>query len=149
MLLSFSDHQARLHGNHNSEINTLGYPKAAIFGFCIALVTYNVLSVMKAAMQKVHGVEVVEKQISGYYIAHEISGTHIGLEIAIPEEEWQAFRTMPTSQVAQLLIELAGLMQLSKYKKHPRGHKKKIQKKKTGKNAPHVSIAKILAKRNR
>ena len=133
----------------NSEINTLGYPKAAIFGFCIALVTYNVLSVMKAAMQKVHGVEVVEKQISGYYIAHEISGTHIGLEIAIPEEEWQAFRTMPTSQVAQLLIELAGLMQLSKYKKHPRGHKKKIQKKKTGKNAPHVSIAKILAKRNK
>jgi hypothetical protein len=133
----------------NSEINTLGYPKAAIFGFCIALVTYNVLSVMKAAMQKVHGVEVVEKQISGYYIAHEISGTHIGLEIAIPEEEWQAFRTMPTSQVAQLLIELAGLMQLSKYKKHPRGHKKKIQKKKTDKNAPHVSIAKILAKRNR
>ena len=133
----------------NSEINTLGYPRAAIFGFCIALVTYNVLSVMKAAMQKVHGVEVVEKQISGYYIAHEISGTHIGLEIAIPEEEWQAFRTMQTSQVAQLLIELAGLMQLSKYKKHPRGHKKKIQKKKTDKNAPHVSIAKILAKRNR
>lgn len=104
----------------NSETNTLGCPKAAIFGFCIALVTYNVLSVMKAAMQKVHGIEVVEKQISGYYIAHEISGTHIGLEIAVTEEEWQVFSTMSTSQVIQFLIKLAGLMRLSKYKKHPR-----------------------------
>ncbi len=54
----------------NSEINTLGYPKETIFGFCIAIVTYNILSVMKAAMQNVHGVEVVEKQLYGYYIAN-------------------------------------------------------------------------------
>lgn len=132
----------------NSEINALGYPKAAIFGFCIAIVTYNVLSVMKAAMQKVHGVEVVEKQISGYYIANEISGAHIGMEVAVSEEEWHPFRTMPTSHVVQFLIELARLMQLSKYKKHPRGPKKKIQKNKSDKKVPHVSTAKILAKRN-
>lgn len=31
------------------EINTLGYPKAALFAFCMALVAYNVLSVVKAA----------------------------------------------------------------------------------------------------
>jgi IS4 transposase len=31
------------------EINTLGYPKAALFTFCIALVAYNVLSAVKAA----------------------------------------------------------------------------------------------------
>lgn len=58
-------------------------------------------------MQKVHGIEVVEKQISRYYIALEISGTHVGLEVAIPEEEWLAFRTMPISQMAQFLRELA------------------------------------------
>jgi hypothetical protein len=132
----------------NSEINALGYPKAAIFGFCIAVVTYNVLSVMKAALQNVHGVEIVEKQISGYYIAQEISGTYRGIEIAIPEEEWYPFCTMPTLQVVQLLIELARLMRLSKYKKHPRGPKKKVQKIKCDKKTPHVSTAKILAKRN-
>ncbi len=132
----------------NSEINTLGYPKAAIFGFCIAIVTYNVLSVMKAAMQNVHGAEVVEKQISGYYIANEISGTCIGIEVAISDDEWHPFRTMPTSHVVQFLIELAKSMQLSKYKKHPRGPKKKVPKKQSDKKSPHVSTAKILAKRN-
>ena len=29
----------------HSEINTLGYPKAALFGFCLALVADNVLVV--------------------------------------------------------------------------------------------------------
>lgn len=28
------------------EINTLGYPKAALFSFCMALVAYNILSVV-------------------------------------------------------------------------------------------------------
>ena len=28
----------------NGEINALGYPKAALFGFCVALVSYNVMS---------------------------------------------------------------------------------------------------------
>jgi hypothetical protein len=34
----------------NSEINTLGYPRAALFGFCIALVSYTVMSVIKSAL---------------------------------------------------------------------------------------------------
>ena len=132
----------------NSEINGLGYPKAALFGFCVTLVIYNLLSIMKSAMQNVHGVEVVEKQISGYYIANEISGTHIGMGVAIPEKEWKSFRNMSNTQMAQFLIELAGMMKLYKYKKHPRGPKKKVLKKKSDKNVPHVSTAKILAKRN-
>jgi hypothetical protein len=28
----------------HSEIHTFGYPKAALFGFCLALVAYNVLA---------------------------------------------------------------------------------------------------------
>ena len=39
----------------HSEINTLGYPKAALFGFCLALVAYNVLAVVLAALRGVHG----------------------------------------------------------------------------------------------
>jgi hypothetical protein len=41
---AFQELEAHLH----SEINTLGYPKAALFGFCVALVAYNVLAVVKA-----------------------------------------------------------------------------------------------------
>ena len=90
-------------------------------------------------MQNVHGVEVVENQISGYYIANEISGTKIGMEAAIPRAAWKQFRDMPTSQMVKFLIELAGMMKLRKYKKHSRGPKKKVIKKKFDKNVPHVS----------
>jgi hypothetical protein len=38
----------------NSEINTLGCPRAALFGFCVALVAYMVMAVLKAAQRSVH-----------------------------------------------------------------------------------------------
>ena len=41
----------------HSEINTLGYPKAALFGFCLALVAYNMVAVVMAALRSVHGGE--------------------------------------------------------------------------------------------
>ena len=44
----------------HSEINTLGYPKAALFGFCLALVAYNVLAVVLAALRGVHGEDTVD-----------------------------------------------------------------------------------------
>jgi hypothetical protein len=33
----------------------VGYPKAALFGFCLALVAYNMLAVVLAALRSVHG----------------------------------------------------------------------------------------------
>ncbi len=32
------------------EIQELGYPKAALFSFCVALLSYNVMSTVKAAL---------------------------------------------------------------------------------------------------
>ena len=37
------------------EINTLGYPKAALFAFCLALLAYNAVSLIKAALRSEHG----------------------------------------------------------------------------------------------
>ena len=37
------------------EIDTLGYPKAALFGFCVALVAYNVVALVKGALRAAHG----------------------------------------------------------------------------------------------
>ena len=39
----------RIEGHFNSEINTLGYPKAALFGFCLALVAFNLYAVVMAS----------------------------------------------------------------------------------------------------
>ena len=52
----------------NSGINALGYPRAVLFGFCVALVSYMILSVIKAALGAVHGTEVVETEVLGYYV---------------------------------------------------------------------------------
>jgi hypothetical protein len=40
------------------------YPKAALFGFCLALVVYNVVALVKASLRAVHGHEKVEKEVS-------------------------------------------------------------------------------------
>jgi hypothetical protein len=75
----------------HSEINTLGYPKAALFAFCLALVAYNVLAVVLAALRGVHGEDRVDHEVSLYYIANELSTTYTGMMIAIPEPEWDIF----------------------------------------------------------
>ena len=105
------------------EIKTLGYPKAAVFAFCLALVAYNGISVIKAALRSVHGTETVEERVSGYYLSLEISKTYTGMMIAIPAEHWIVFRSITVTQLAQVLRELASQVDLSKYQKHRRGPK--------------------------
>lgn len=133
----------------NSEINTLGYPRAALFGFCIALVAYIVMSGIKAALASVHGTDVIENEVSGYYIADEIAGTYRGMMIAIPEKKWNEFEKMSIHEFVEVLITLSKNVNLSKFKKHPRGPKKPQPKRKPCKDSPHVSTARIIAKRNK
>ncbi len=133
----------------NSEINTLGYPRAALFGFCVALVAYIVMSVVKAALGSVHGVDFIEQNVSGYYVANEIEGVYQGMMIVIGNAHWTVFRDMPPSDLVRLLKKLAGKVKLAKYQKHPRGPKKPQPKRIAMKNKPHVSTARILAERKK
>jgi IS4 transposase len=129
------------------EIKTLAYPKAAVFAFCLALVAYNGISVIKAALRAVHGSETVENEVSGYYITLEISKTYAGMMIAIPTEHWSVFRKLTAAQLANALKELAQKVDLAKYKKHTRGPKKPRPKRTSTEKENHVSTARIIAKR--
>lgn len=129
-----------------SEIKTLGYPKAALLTFCLAVVAYNVIGVIKASLRAAHGSENVEKNVSGYYIALEISGTYGGMMIAIDEEHWRVFSDLSASQMAELLKQIAGNATLTKYQKHTRGPKKPKPARVVG-DSPHVSTSRILAQR--
>jgi len=129
------------------EINTLGYPKAALFGFCLAVVAYNVVSVVKAALRAAHGKEFVEQQLSMYYVTLEVAQVQAGMNIAIPEEHWTIFRRMSVQEFAATMVELARGMDLRKYTKHKRPPTKHPTKKISGKKIKHVSTAKILAGR--
>jgi hypothetical protein len=133
----------------NSEINALGYPRAALFGFCVALVSYIILSVIKSAMSSVHGAKVVENEISGYYLADELSATYRGMLIAISKENWFVFQQMTAHKFTTILKKLAEKVKLYRFQKHPRGPKKPQPKRKGSKNTPHVSTAQIFAKRKK
>jgi IS4 transposase len=130
------------------EVNTLGYPKAALFGFCLALMAYHAVSVIKAALRAVHGRETVEKDISAYYLSLEISQTYDGMMIAIPAPRWEVFRKLTPLELARVLKDLAANVNLRRYQKHPRGPKKPPPKKSKYKNGGHVSTAKLIAMRN-
>jgi hypothetical protein len=129
------------------EVNALAYPKAALFGFCVALLAFNVLAVIRAALRAAHGVEEVEEELSTYYLAEEIAGTYRGMMVALPEESWEVFGVMTAAQFAQVLKELAGKVDMAKLKKHPRGPKKPRQQRRRNRRVPHVATARILAKR--
>ncbi len=133
----------------NSEINTLGYPPAALFGFCVALVSYMIVSVIKASLSSIYGTKIIQEQVSGYYIADEISGTYRGMMIAIEDEQWEIFRELTQAELIRVLRKLAKKVKLSAFRKHPRGPKKPVAKRKSDPKTPHVSTAKLIAKRKK
>jgi IS4 transposase len=133
----------------NSEINALGYPPAALFGFCVALVSYMIVSVIKASLSSIYGTKMIEQQVSGYYLADEISGTYRGMMIAIESEQWEVFRELTQAELIRVLRKLAKKVKLSAFRKHPRGPKKPVAKRKSNPKTPHVSTAKLIANRKK
>ena len=131
----------------NCEIKALGYPKAALFAFCVALVSYNILAVVLAALRSVYGIEKIEQEVSSYYLADEIRGTYRGMMIAIPPPEWQVFHQINLIDLSRILQDLATKVNLAVFLSHPRSTKKtkKWVKKTRPTNKPHVSTAKILS----
>ena len=127
----------------HSEINTLGYPKAALFGFCLALVAYNTLAVVLAALRGVHGQQTVDEEVSLYYLAHEAATTYHGMMIAIPEVEWDVFIRMSAPEMATTLLDLAQRVNLRALRKSPRGPKKPPPKLDGNAKQGHVSHGQI------
>jgi IS4 transposase len=97
----------KLESHLDSEINTLGYPKAALFSFCLALVAFNIYAVVMAVLQAAHPEKVIKDEVSEYYIAQEIDVATDGLLIAIPEDEWGVFAHARPSELAVILLNVA------------------------------------------
>jgi IS4 transposase len=133
-----------------SEICTLAYPKAALLAFCLAVVTYNLMSVVKNALVKVHGQVVPRERLSGYYLAEEISASYRGMMVAIPAATWRRrFASLTPRGLAQVLEQMACYARPEQFRKTQRGPKKPRPKRSSGKRNHHVSTARILAARKR
>lgn len=127
------------------EPNTLGYPPAALFAFCLAVVAYNVLRLTRAALGAAHGAEKIEREVSSYYLAQELAKVFSGMAIALPPEEWQEYASLTPSELARQLRQWAQQAPLWRYQKHPRGPKKPRPKRKSGAKISHVATARLLA----
>lgn len=127
-----------------SEIDTLGYPKAALFAFAVALVAYNVMATLKAALRAAHGVEKIEQELSNYYVASELRNIWPGMMIAISMKHWDIFIEMSQQEFAQTLVQIAEHVRLGRFKKHPRGPKKHPPPRSFDPKHPHVSTARLL-----
>lgn len=127
----------------NCEPNTLGYPKAALFAFCLALVASNAVALLKASLRAVHDREDVQ-EMSSYYMALEIKETYAGMMIALPPSEWAVFSNLEATELAQVLLQGAKYVQPEKYRKAHRGPKKPRLPHDKYQNGGHVSTYKKL-----
>ena len=126
------------------EINTLAYPKAALFGFAVAAVAFNVLAVIMAALRAAHPQVDVEQEVSTYYVANEMANMAESLDKIIDGEDWLPIANADQAEVAMWLITLAGRAQLRKYRKQPRGKKKPVMPRVNNPAKPHVATARLL-----
>jgi hypothetical protein len=140
------------------ELNTLGYPEAALFGFCLAVVMYNAMSVVLAALRTKHpevatsskNTEAAQKRIafSFYYLADEISGVARGMAIAIPTQHWtDAFAKLTPKQLAKKLLWLASRVNIEEFLTNPYGPQQRRKKRKMTTRGGNVSTHRILQSR--
>jgi len=133
----------------NAEIDTLCYPRAALLAYCIALMMYNTLSVVKASLRTVHGEEASPERISGYYLASEIKAIQGGMMVAITPDQWRRrFGKITPRQMAAFLRECAAHVPIRRFLKNKRGPKRPPPKRTGGLREKHVSTARLLAQRN-
>jgi hypothetical protein len=126
------------------EVSTLGYPKAALLGFSVAVAAYNVLAVLKAALRVVHGEDKVQNQVSGYYVALEWALVYAGMMIALPAEQWEPFGTMSAKELAVHLRDWASKINMLKIKKAPPRKPTKNKTQRIKDKSPHLSTARLL-----
>ena len=125
------------------EVRTLGYPKAALFAFTLAVLAYNALQCVQAALTAAHPGS--QGTWSAYYLAWEVQRAFDGLLVAVPEDDWQSFRHISEAALANFLRRTAQRAQPARYAKHRRGPKKSRSRKKV--RSHHTSTAKLLRKR--
>jgi IS4 transposase len=132
--------------NLRCEINTLGYPRAALFGFALAVTAYNLLVTIRAALASGLGEEVggVEA-LSSYHMAVQVAAVAEGMSIAVPPSAWRRFVEMTAAEFASWLDEVVRGIDWRPYRKRPRGPKKPVEVKRTRRGA-HRSTSREIKK---
>lgn len=126
------------------EVSTLGYPKAALLAFSLAVLAYNCLACVKAALASNYGWTKVDEELSPYYVALEVRRTYEGMCIAVPDQQWRPYASMSAEELAAAMKPIVAKLNWRRYHKSPRGPKKSCRK--TRQKHVHVATATLLEK---
>lgn len=137
----------RLEAALHSEVQSLGYPRAALLAFGVAVVAYNVLSALQTAVRAAHASTPAAQTLSLYYVTDEIRGNYRGMMIAVSPAVWAAYDRLSPSQLSGELCRLAAKVEPSRLSTHRRAPKPKRRKGYAdGRLARrHVATARVLA----
>ncbi len=87
----------------HSEVKTLGYPRAALFAFSVAVLAFNALSAVRTAIEVQHGIEPnAPAGVSLYYVANEIKTAYRGMMIAVPDAAWDHYDRLSDQELSQV-----------------------------------------------
>jgi hypothetical protein len=114
----------------------------------MAVVAFNILSTVKAALKSVHGVGKIEAGLSDYYLAEEVQATYRGMAIALPTSLWLPITQMNHSEFAQTLKQWATSVNLKRFCSSPRQKKKPKPKPTYDPKHPHRATARLLRQQN-
>lgn len=130
----------------SGEVPSLGYPPAALFAFGVALVSYNIAAVVRAALRAQFGHEHVEQNVSWYYVANEVRSVSGGMDLALDDTVWERFHDMPAEDLGRELLTYASHVRLDRFLRIKRGPKKAPPKRTMYADASHVSTARLLVR---
>ncbi|HTD77813.1 MAG TPA: transposase, partial [Chloroflexota bacterium] len=88
------------------ELPGLGKPRAALFGFALALLAANALAVVRGGIRSAQGAA-AEAELSGYYLADELAHDYRALLKYVPPAQWAGWRELSAVTLAPLLRALA------------------------------------------
>jgi hypothetical protein len=97
----------RLEAALHSEVRTLGYPRAALFAFGLALVALNVLAVVETAIAVEHDLAATGDRVSTYQVANDVRVYYAGMMLAVDALAWATFDTATPAQCAATLRQLS------------------------------------------
>jgi IS4 transposase len=141
----------RLEAALRSEIRSLGHPRAALLGFAVAVLAYNVLAVLQRCIEQVHRATHPSLQVSVYHLALQIRRGYDGMLIALPAEPWLANDAADPTTVAEYLTRLAHTVVPRQIAASPRGPKRAAKRGYVDAAVAreHVATARVLAQARR
>lgn len=126
------------------EVAALGYPRAALFSFAVAVLAANVLGGLQAALAAVHGPHAVASDLSVYQVATDVAGIYQGMMIAIPAPHWHMWAQMSPSEFVTAVLDLAAKADWGRLRKAHASPKKPPPSRPSAKDRRHVSTARLL-----